>query len=240
MPSGQLGFRPTKNLGRLNPLAHRGDSKGLDTQVNRNLALVKRFRFLDLNFTHERYKVSAGGCLGDGDGLDGSFDWSMRDNLDFAHLWDGQTLALGVKPKVLWNRAGLPGTFAFEFRKFPTPVEEVVIGGVEMTQGLLEGLRIGIIQPLVFWLFLELRQPQGGIVVVQALLFLALVCGVVVNPLTEEKIIDKATRAKLLSEFLPLRSGRVDSELERYVDDHAYNISRLIVKVKVASEASRR
>lgn len=196
--------------------------------------MVLRFRFLDFNFTQERYKVSAGGCLGDGDGPDGSLDWAMRNNLDFAKFGDGQTLTLGVKPKMLWNRAGLLGTFAFEFRKLPTLVEEVVIGSVEMTQGLLEGLRIGLMQPLIFWLFLELRQPQGGIVVVQALLFLALVCGVVVNPLTEKIVIDKATRAKLLGEFLPLRLGRVDSEFERLVDYHSYNISRLLVIVKTA------
>jgi hypothetical protein len=81
-------------------------------------------------------------------------------------------------------------------------------------------------------LFLELRQHQGGVVVIQTLLFLALVCGVVVNALAEKIVIDQAACAKLLGEFLLLGLRRVDSEFERLVDYHIYNYRTFHVEVK--------
>jgi hypothetical protein len=85
-------------------------------------------------------------------------------------------------------------------------------------------------------LFLELRQHQGGIVVIQALLSrgVTLVCGEVVDALAEKVVIDKAARAKLLGEFLLLDLHRVDSEFERLVDYHISNYGTFHVEVKAA------
>ena len=133
---------------------------------------------------------------------------------------------VGVQSEVLRHTKGLFIVLALEVGERGATREEVLVGGIQILQGLLERLRVDFPQPFGFRLLLQRHQGVGGIGVVQALLLLALMRGVVVHPLAQEVIVDKPRTPELSRQPDALLDVRVEAELEGLMPEHGANRPR--------------
>jgi hypothetical protein len=115
---------------------------------------------------------------------------------------------------MLRHLKGLSTSFGFEMRELGSLVEEVVVGRIQVTQGMLQGLGVGLSQPFIPWLFFQLGQLEGGVVVGQAFFLVILVCSVVVDPGSQEVIVDKPASSKLAGYPFFLSQVWVQTEFE--------------------------
>src|SRR3972149_11973530 len=125
----------------------------------------------------------------------------MQDNLDWVKFRDMKSSCFNIYIKMLRHRKGLLSVFLFEIRKLKTVVKEIVVSIIQMPQGLLQGLRVGLFEPDSIRLYFKFSQHLCGIVVVKTLLFFAFVRSIVINPLAKKVIIDKAGLTKTRGKY---------------------------------------
>jgi hypothetical protein len=164
----------------------------------------------------------------------------VHHDLERCQLGDGEPALLSIQGEVLRYAKRLPVAPAFELRELRPACKKVHIGCVQIPQRHLQGLRIDLLQPGVFRLMFQGGQHPGCVMVIQALLFLALVGGVVIHSLTQEIVVHKARTPELAVQRLTLFSVRVESELESLMDDHhAYFSTDVLVFKRVPPSARR-
>jgi len=89
----------------------------------------------------------------------------MDDNLDPAHL--RQVDAVVYQFEALGVAVALPVGFALETGIAVASFEEVLVGGVQVPETLLQGLTVCFLQPGIRWLLFQAGQVPGTLLVTQ-------------------------------------------------------------------------
>jgi len=229
----QLIFRSSEKLWRLNTLAGRSDKKRFQPQVNANLPAGIPWMNIFLSLAKDRRKVFTGRLPGYCDTFRNAFHLPMQDNLDWGDLRDMKSICLNIYFKMLRNDEGLLSAFLFEIRKFKTVIEKMVISIVQMTQGLLKGLRISFLKPHSIRLLFKFRQHSCCVMVIQTLLLLSFVKSIIVNPLTEKIVIYKASLAEVRGKKFFLILRRIQTKTECFMDSLHHGLQYTPVFVNV-------
>jgi hypothetical protein len=218
----QLLLRLSEVFGRTEPAPVTGNSKVLKSQIKTSVATLIGWVF-NLPFHLDRGEIFT--ALGSryGNIFHNAFYWAVKDDLDPTDL--GEIDRLTIKLKALRESTGLLTVFLFEGWKVGLLVKKVVVGGIQVSKGLLKCLGLSLVKPNVIRLLFEFCQSQGGIVVGETLACL----GIVVDSLAKKVVVSEATAAELFGQLNLLLSIRVKTELVGRLDKHTYSYTLIVV-----------
>jgi len=188
-----LGF--SEKVWRFNNFSVRRCNERFDSIVKPDFA-TRVFGIGNVHFTENRSVISTRRCLGNGDRLRDTFNLPVKDYLDPFTLWYIEFPF--IDRPMLRSGKGLLVAFLLEARKRGAFIEEVVIGNIKVSKGLLQRLRVDFFEPFKFRF--QLCQCAGVIKVIKPFLRAVFIGSIEVNTLSEEVIIYKARAAKLLSQ----------------------------------------
>ena len=163
-------------IARLDLFTFRGDQESRKPRVDADLPSGIG-RFEDFGFTKDRGVVFTRRVSGDRDLPGFPFQGPVADNSDWSHLGDSKPVS--IQAEVLRYLEGLMPLLFLEGGESRSFIEKVVVGGVQVSQRLLKGLGIHLLQPGILREFLELCQFGSRIVIGQA----GTGFGIVINPL---------------------------------------------------------
>jgi len=231
----QFHFSRTQKLRGINNLPRRSDKEGFKAKVNTYLSPLTFWLNFLFNFTKDGGKVITGRGFRYRNTLRLTFNLSVEDSLDRPKNGNTQAVILNVYRKTLRYLKGLFAVFVFELRECRPFIEEVVIGNVQTSQGLLKGLGINILEPNSFRLLFKLCQHFRGILIRQALFLAALIERVKVNPLAKEMVIGVSAGAKVLSKQGLLALVRIETKLISLIHYHVLYFNWLFCKSQALS-----
>ena len=156
----------------------------------------------------------------------------MHHDLERRQLGDGEAPVLCIQREALRDAKRLLVAPGFELRKLHPARKKVPVRRVQIAQGHLQGLRIDFPQPGVFRLSFQGCQPEGGVLVIQALLLFPLVGGVEIHALAQKEIVHEAGTPELAGQRLALIGVRVEPEFEGLMDLHRSYCSTNVLEYK--------
>ena len=137
-------------------------------------------------------KYRPDGSAGDGHALERSPYRAVHHDLERRQLGDAQPALLCVQREGCGTPNDCLARRDLNFGNFRPARKKVPVGRVQIAQGHLQGLRIDFAQPGVFRLSFQGRQPDGGVMVIQALLLFPLVGSVEIHALAQKEVVHKA------------------------------------------------